>query len=110
MNKMNKEEAKEVKRFLGTVVGPIAANSGKDLIVDPVKGEALRKLLNLYVNVFVDSGTYKEMHLTELPIVITGLGLQTLWMLEHEGFELVKLQEGKPVNMPKMPWDAQDKE
>lgn len=107
---MNERETKEIKRFLGTIVGPIAANSGKDLIVDPVKEEVLRKMLSLYVNVFVDSGTYKEIHPTDLPVVIAGLGLQTLWMLEHEGFEVVKLKEGKPLQMPKMPWDVQDKE
>lgn len=107
---MNERETHELKKYLGTIVGPIAATSGKDLIVDPVKEEALRKLLDLYINIFVDSGSYKSMTPTELPVVIAGLGLQTLWMLESKGFELVKLQEGKPVNMPKMPWDVQDKE
>lgn len=107
---MTKEEALELKKFLGTIVGPIAANNGGDLIVDPVKEEALRKLLTLYVNIFVDSGSYKNHTPTELPVVIAGLGLQTLWALEKEGFELVKLQGGKPVNMPKMPWDVEDKE
>ena len=107
---MNERENEAIKKYLGAQVGPIAATSGKDLIVDPIKEEALRKLLSLYVNIFVDSGSYRDIRPTDLPVVLAGLGLQTLWMLEHEGFEIVKLQKGKPVNMPKMPWDAQDKE
>lgn len=102
-----------LKKYIADMVAPIAATSGPELVADPVKEEVLRKLLTLYVNIFVDSGSYKNLPQHELPVVIAGLALQTIWMLDYNNIEFVKLQDGQDTptgKMPPMPWDVQDKE